>query len=76
MSRFGSMVLFAGALALVAAFIPGFTIAALLVGVLGLALGIVCLLIDRSFNVLALIGTITASAAVSLAIIMGLVYGS
>ena len=70
------MVVLVGAVALVAAFIPGMTIFALLVGVLGLALGIVCLIIDHSFNVQALIGTITASAAVSLAIIMGFVYGA
>lgn len=76
MNRFGSMVVLVGAVALVAAFIPGFTLAALLVGVLALALGIVCLVIDPSFNVLALMGTITASAAVSLAIIMGLVFGA
>ena len=76
MQRFGSMVVLAGAIALVGAFIPGITFFALLLGLAGLALGIVCLIIDRSFNVLGLIGTLVSSAAVSLAIIMGIVYGS
>jgi len=76
MQRFGSMVVLVGAVALVAAFVPGVTFFALILAVFGLALGIACLIIDRSFNVAALIGTLVASAAVSLAIIMGFVYGA
>jgi hypothetical protein len=76
MQRFGSMVVLLSAVALIAAFIPGVTLIALVVAVLALALGILCLALDSSFNVLGLIGTVAASAAVSLAIIMGLVYGS
>ncbi|MHA6669556.1 hypothetical protein ACX3O0_11880 [Homoserinimonas sp. A447] len=76
MRRFGSMVILVGGVALIGAFIPGVTLTALIVAVLGLALGILCLVLDHSFNVLGLIGTVMSSAAVSLAIIMGLVYGS
>jgi hypothetical protein len=76
MQRFGSMVVMLGAVALVGAFIPGVTFFALILALVGLALGIVCLVIDRSFNVLGLVGTLVSSAAVSLAIIMGIVYGS
>lgn len=76
MQRFGSMVVLVGVVALVGAFIPGVTFFALLLAVLALALGITCLVIDSSFNVAGLTGTLVASAAVSLAIIMGIVYGS
>jgi hypothetical protein len=76
MQRFGSMVVLLSGVALIAAFIPGVTLMALVIAVLALALGILCLVLDNSFNVLGLIGTVAASAAVSLAIIMGLVYGS
>jgi hypothetical protein len=76
MQRLGSMVVLVGAVALVGAFIPGVTFFALLLAIVGLALGIGCLVMDRSFNVAGLIGTLVASAAVSLAIIMGIVYGS
>lgn len=76
MRRFGFMVVLVGAIALVGAFIPGVTVFVLVLAVVGLALGIICLVLDRSFNVLGLIGTLVSSAAVSLAIIMGIVYGS
>ena len=74
MRRFGLAVVLFGAIALVSAFIPGVTIFALVVALVGLALGIPCLILDRSFNLAALIGTIVSSGAVSMAIIMGLVY--
>ena len=70
------MVILVSAVALIGAFIPGITLFALILAVIGLALGIVCLAIDPSFNLLGLIGTVSSSAAVSLAIIMGITYGS
>lgn len=76
MRRFGFVVVLVGAVALIGAFIPGLTIVALILAVIGLGLGIVCLILDQSFNTLALIGTVVSSAAVSLSIIMGIVYGS
>jgi hypothetical protein len=76
MKRFGSMVVLVSAVALIGAFIPGVTLFALVLGVLGLALGIVCLIIDPSFNVRGLLGTVVSSGAVSLSIIMGIAYGS
>ena len=76
MMRFGTMVLLTSVVALAGAFIPGVTLFALVLAVIGLALGIVCLIIDRSFNALGLVGTVVSSAAVSLSIIMGIVYGS
>ena len=76
MKRFGSMVVLVGGMALAGAFILGLTFAALILAILGLALGIACLIIDDSVNALGLIGTVVASAAVSLSIIMGIVYGS
>jgi hypothetical protein len=76
MHRFGSMVVLVGAVSLVGAFIHGIALFALVLAVIGLALGILCLILDRSFNVAALVGTIVSSAAVSLSIIMGIAYGS
>jgi hypothetical protein len=76
MKRFGSMVVLVSVIALVGAFIPGITLFALVLAVVGLALGILCLIIDQRFNVLGLVGTVASSAAVSLSIIMGIVYGS
>ena len=76
MRRFGSMVILVSVVALVGAFIPGITLFALILAVIGLALGIVCLILDPSFNLLGLIGTVSSSAAVSLAIIMGIAFGS
>ena len=76
MKRFGTMVVLVSVIALIGAFIPGMTLFALIIGVIGLVLGIVCLVIDPSFNVLGLVGTVASSAAVSLAIIMGIAYGS
>lgn len=76
MRRFGSMVVLLGGIALIGALIPSITIVALILAVVGLALGIVCLTLDHSFNMLALLGTVVSSAAVSLAIIMGFAYGS
>jgi hypothetical protein len=70
------MVVLVSVVALIGAFIPGITLFALIVGVIGLALGIVCLAIDPSFNVLGLAGTVASSAAVSLAIIMGIAYAA
>lgn len=76
MKRFGSMVVLVSGVALAGAFVPGITLYALILAVIGLALGIVCLIIDDSVNLLGLLGTVVASAAVSLSIIMGIVYGS
>jgi hypothetical protein len=76
MQRFGSMVVLLSGVALIAAFVPGVTLIALIMAVFALALGILCLVLDNRFNVLGLAGTVAASAAVSLSIIMGLVYGS
>jgi hypothetical protein len=76
MKRFGSMVVLVGGMALAGAFIPGITLGALILAVVGLVLGIACLIMDESFNTLGLIGTLVASAAVSLSIIMAIVYGS
>jgi len=76
MRRLGTMVVLLSGIALVGAFIPGITLIALVVAVVSLALGILCLIIDPSFNALALLGTVVASAAVSLSIIMGIAYGS
>lgn len=76
MQRFGSMVVLVSAIALVGAFIPGVTFVALILAIVGLVLGIACLIIDRSFNVAGLIGTVISSAAISFSIFMGIVYGS
>lgn len=75
MRRYASMVVLLGAAGLVGAFVPGVTLVALLVALIGLGLGVFGLIIDRSFNMRALGGTILSSAAVSASIIMGLVYG-
>lgn len=75
MQRFGSLVVVVSVVALAGAFVPGVTLFALVLGVAGIALGLTCLSLDRSFNVAGLIGTVVSSAAVSLSIIMGIVYG-
>jgi len=75
MQRFGSLVVLMSVVALVGAFIPVVTLFALMLAIAGIALGLICLALDRSFNVAGLIGTVLSSAAVSLAIIMGIVYG-
>ena len=75
MQRFGSLVVLMSVVALVGAFIPVVTLFALMLAVAGIVLGPICLALDRSFNVAGLIGTVLSSAAVSLAIIMGIVYG-
>ena len=67
-------VVIAAAVALVGAFIPLGTIAAGVLGVLGLILGLACLVRDPGFNLAALGGTLLSSAAVAAAVIMTLVY--
>jgi hypothetical protein len=60
-------------LAVVAFAVVFFPVGALPAGVLavaGLVVGIVCLIRDPGFNVIALIGTVLSSAAVSVAVVM------
>lgn len=72
--RFGVAVMIAAAVALVGAFIPLGTITAGVLAILGLVLGVSCLIRDPGFNLPALIGTLLSSAAVSAAVIMLFVY--
>jgi hypothetical protein len=77
MSRLGRLgivsLVIAGA-SLIAAFIPIVTIAAAVCGLVGLSLGLTCLIRDPGFNLPALGGTLASSAAVSAAMIMTVVY--
>jgi hypothetical protein len=61
------------ALALTAAFIPLVSIPAGVLGLIGMAIGILCLARDPGFNSPALIGTLLSSAAVSAAVVMTIV---
>jgi uncharacterized membrane protein YkgB len=72
--RVGVAVVTMAAVALVGAFIPLGTVAAGVLAVITLVLGVSCLIRDPGFNLPALIGTLLASAAVSAAIIMLFVY--
>jgi hypothetical protein len=72
--RVGVAVVIMAAVALVGAFIPLSTIAAGVLAILGLVLGVGCLIRDPGFNLPALVGTLLSSAAVSAAVIMMFVY--
>jgi hypothetical protein len=61
------------ALALTAAFIPLVSIPAGVLGLIGMAIGILCLVRDPGFNSPALIGTLLSSAAVSASVVMTIV---
>jgi hypothetical protein len=61
------------AVAVAAVFFPFGAIPAAILAAAGLVVGIVCLVRDPGFNLLALIGTVASSAAVSAAVIMAFV---
>lgn len=72
--RLGRAVVVMAAVALVGAFIPAASIAAGVLALLALVLGLSCLVRDPGFNLVALGGTLLSSAAVALAVIMAFVY--
>jgi hypothetical protein len=61
------------ALALSGAFIPLVSIPAGVLGLIAMAIGILCLVRDPGFNLPALIGTLLSSAAVSASVVMTIV---
>jgi len=73
--RLGRGVVVAAAVALLGAFIPLASIAAGVLGLLALALGLSCLVRDPGFNRPALVGILLSSAAVVAAVLMALIYG-
>ncbi|HXD60945.1 MAG TPA: hypothetical protein VN619_03355 [Lacisediminihabitans sp.] len=73
--RLGRAVVVTAAVALLGAFIPLAAVAAGVLGLLALALGLSCLVRDPGFNRPALGGTLLSSAAVAASVVMALIYG-
>jgi hypothetical protein len=71
--NFGIAAIVMAALALIAAFIPLLSIPAGALGLVAMAIGILCLVRDPGFNSPALVGTLLSSAAVSASVIMTIV---
>jgi hypothetical protein len=71
--NFGIAAIVIAAIALIAAFIPLLSIPAGALGLIAMAIGIMCLVRDPGFNSHALVGTLLSSAAVSAAVIMTIV---
>jgi hypothetical protein len=76
MTRLGWVTIVVGALTLIMAFLPATNFPAGVLAAVGLLLGLTCLIVDRAFNTLALLGTVMCSTAVTAAVIMGFIYGS
>ena len=74
MRRFGFLVAMIGLGAPIGSFVPAANLGALILAIVGLCLGMLCLILDRRFNLPAFAGTLISSAAVSMSIIMGFIY--
>lgn len=72
--RLGRAVVVTAAIALVGAFVPLASVAAGVLALLALALGLSCLIRDPGFNRPALGGTLLSSAAVASSVIMAFIY--